>query len=475
MIQAPIKLLQSKVDDPEITKQLDYAERNLNRLNELINQMLLISKIDVSKYVINERFGNFKEFIDEIIETYQAESKLKQQLFSFDYHLLTNYFKFDADAIQKIISNLLSNAIKYTPEQGQIGLEITSTEKQLTILVWDNGIGIERHDVEKVFTRFYRSKESEKSKQKGAGIGLSLVKGLVDALHGSIDLQSAKGQGCVFTIQLPLQAQIKEQAIKTQEQSMVLLVEDDKEIAEFNKQFLENNNYSVISAFNGIEAKELLLQLIPDIIITDLMMPDMDGVSLVKEIRANTNTEHIPIIVLSAKTSANSRLEMLSMGVQGYIAKPFLPDELLHLIASQLFMLKEKVVNFKQNVENKIENVEQKFKGIDPYTEKFFKIIFEQIDNSEFSVELFADMMATNRSHFQRKIKSLTGYSPSELIKLVRLEKSKELLQEKKGNITEVAYMCGFSSQSYFTKSFTQQFGQSPSQFLIDNKTTSKL
>jgi AraC-like DNA-binding protein len=205
------------------------------------------------------------------------------------------------------------------------------------------------------------------------------------------------------------------------------------------------------------------------------MMPDMDGVSLVKEIRANTNTEHIPIIVLSAKTSANSRLEMLSMGVQGYIAKPFLPDELLHLIASQLFMLKEKVVNFKQNVENKIENVEQKFKGIDPYTEKFFKIIFEQIDNSEFSVELFADMMATNRSHFQRKIKSLTGYSPSELIKLVRLEKSKELLQEKKGNITEVAYMCGFSSQSYFTKSFTQQFGQSPSQFLIDNKTTSKL
>jgi signal transduction histidine kinase/DNA-binding response OmpR family regulator len=475
MIQAPIKLLQGKISDPEILNQLGFAERNLVRLNELINQMLLISKIEAKQFVINESYGNFNEFIAGVIEPYLAEAKQKQQHLTVNIQLGSTYFNFDTDAFQKIITNLLSNAIKYTPENGQIGIDITSIRQQLTLVVWDNGIGIENKDKEKVFDRFYRTKETVSSKQKGTGIGLSLVKSIVDALQGTIDLQSAKGEGSVFTLQIPIKLSKNELVDINLGTITVLLVEDDVEISAFNRQLLESNNYSVVTAFNGIEALQILKEQIPDIIVTDLMMPGMDGAMFLKEIRSNINTEHIPTIVLSAKTSVDARMEMLKLGAQAYLAKPFLPEEFLNLIASQLLMVKEKVTQFKVEVTNEIKTVTNKFKGSDPYTDKFFKIIFEQLDNSEFTVELFADMMATNRSHFQRKIKSLTGYSPSELIKMVRLEKSKELLLDKKGNITEVAYMCGFSSQSYFTKSFTQHFGKSPSQFLADNKSSSKI
>lgn len=469
MIQAPLKLLQNKITDTEALVQLNLAEKSLKRLNELLNQMLMISKIDTGKITINESYGNFLEFIEPIVEQYKAQAKLKEQSLLFNNALKETHFSFDADAIQKIIENLLSNAVKYTHVKGEIGIDIFSAADNLTIVVWDNGAGIEKKDIEKVFERFYRTKESLNNKVTGIGIGLSLVKSLAEAMKGTIDLQSSKGEGSVFTVQIPVKnGRVYNHAL-TENEYCILLVEDDEDILMFNKQFLEQNNYKVITATNGIEAVQILKTQIPDLIISDLMMPGMNGFEFIKEIRHNINTEHIPVLVLSAKSSPQSRMEVLKSGAQAYLAKPFMPEEFLHLVNSQVLMLKQRSREFKENVEVAVTKAEEKYKGNDPYTEKFFKIIFENLDNSDFSVEQFADLMATNRSHFQRKIKALTSYSPSELIKLVRLEKSKELLRDKKGNITEVAYMCGFSSQSYFTKSFTQQFAISPSQFIADS------
>lgn len=469
MIQAPIMLLQKKSNDVETVKQLNLAEKSLLRLNELLNQMLLISKIDAGQLTVNGSFGNFMEFLDPVLQQYQSLAQHKNQRFIFNNNLTENYFNFDSDKVQKIIDNLLSNAIKYTGNDGEIGVELNKTGQCLTITIWDNGIGIDDSEKEKIFDRFYRSNDSVQKQIKGIGIGLALVKSLVEALQGTIEVQSQRGEGSTFTVKIPVLAGHSNSQGTVEGNNTVLLVEDDLEIALFNKELLENEKYTVWLASNGVEALHLLKSQIPDIIVSDLMMPVMDGWEFIREVRQNMSTEHIPVIMLSAKASPENRLELLKAGAQAYLTKPFVPDELIHLVSAQLMLMKQKHQNFKQTIEDQIATVEEKYKGTEPYTQKFFKLIFENIDNSEFTVEQLADLMATNRSHFQRKIKALTGYSPSELIKTIRLEKSKEYFVQKKGNITEVAYMFGFSSQSYFTKSFTQFFGITPSQFLQEH------
>lgn len=469
MIQAPIMLLQKKSNDVETVKQLNLAEKSLLRLNELLNQMLLISKIDAGQLTVNGSFGNFMEFLDPVLQQYQSLAQHKNQRFIFNNNLTENYFNFDSDKVQKIIDNLLSNAIKYTGNDGEIGVELNKTGQCLTITIWDNGIGIDDSEKEKIFDRFYRSNDSVQKQIKGIGIGLALVKSLVEALQGTIEVQSQRGEGSTFTVKIPVLAGHSNSQGTVEGNNTVLLVEDDLEIALFNKELLENEKYTVWLASNGVEALHLLKSQIPDIIVSDLMMPVMDGWEFIREVRQNMSTEHIPVIMLSAKASPENRLELLKAGAQAYLTKPFVPDELIHLVSAQLMLMKQKHQNFKQTIEDQIATVEEKYKGTEPYTQKFFNLIFENIDNSEFTVEQLADLMATNRSHFQRKIKALTGYSPSELIKTIRLEKSKEYFVQKKGNITEVAYMFGFSSQSYFTKSFTQFFGITPSQFLQEH------
>ncbi len=467
MIQGPLKVLQSKTKDEDTLAHLAMADRNVGRLNELINQMLTISKLDASKYALNESFGNLQEFLETITKSFAEQAKAKQQSFTIQVDLDSPNCLFDRDAMEKLVTNLLSNAIKYTPEKGKTGIVVSSDGKMLTISVWDNGPGIAEKDQENIFNRFFRTKEGQKSGNKGVGIGLSLVKDLVQAMGGSIDLQSKPGEGAVFTVTLPV-TKPKELTVipSAAGEIIILLVEDDKDILTFNKKLLEEKGFQVMVAENGNEASELLKIQLPDLIVTDLMMPGKTGAELLKEIRNDINTEHIPVIVLSAIGSSQTRIDTLELGAQAYLSKPFLPEELALVVTNQVTLLRKRKAEFQDQVEKEGRSTEERFAGKDPYTQKFFQLIFENLDNSEFSVELFADKMATNRSHFQRKIKALTGFSPSELIKTVRLEKAKEFLREKKGNITEVAYMSGFSSQSYFTKSFTLHFGISPSQFL---------
>ena len=469
MIQGPIKVLQGKVNDDSMQHQLAIAERNTNRLNDLISQMLDIAKLDAAAYRLNESVGSLQEYIDVLTMQYEQQAAEQQISFARHIEITTGSLLFDKDALEKVISNLLSNALKYTPAGGSAGIDVstvaTNGNIMLSITVWDTGAGMTRQDKERIFERFYRAAEQHNAGTKGIGIGLSLVKELVSLMKGTITVESEPGSGTAFTVQLVLQeARTAMAAAPAEGAQTILLVEDDKDILDFNKLLLAESGYHVLTATNGNEAATLLQDTLPDLVITDVMMPEKDGLTLLKEIRANEATSHLPVIMLSARASAQAKIEGVAQGAQVYLSKPFQPDELVALVRSQLMLLQTQKNSYQQQVKKEAQTIEERFSGNDPFTIKCYQVIAEHLDDPQLSVEKLAELMNINRSHFQRKIKALTGYSPSELIRTIRLEKARELLLDKKGNITEVAYATGFTSQSYFTKCFSEHFGFPPSQ-----------
>jgi signal transduction histidine kinase/DNA-binding response OmpR family regulator len=468
MIGAPVSLLKKKITDPESLQHLQLAEKNIGRLNELINQMLDISTLDAARYILKESYGQLSEFLHELFLPFDARATEKGLKFSMQVDLPEEQIYFDRDAMEKIVGNLLDNAIKYTPVGGSVGMDVSGSETEngqaFILQVWDTGNGISKSEKENVFKRFYRSQEHQDAGVKGVGIGLALVNELVQLMHGTIDLESEVGKGSVFTVQLIFR---KRETIAVDSVSSngicILLVEDDRDILEFNGKLLEENGFQVLKAGNGEEALSILKEQLPELIITDLMMPGKDGLALLKEVRATTATEHIPVIILSAKSSAPVRLEGMREGAQAYLGKPFIPDELLGLVQNQLNLLAKQREHYQQRSKETEPTIEERYAGTDPFTQQFFKLVIQHLDNSDLSVEQLAGLMNINRSHFQRKMKTLTGYSPSELLRIIRLEKAREFLVNKKGNVTEIAYLTGFTSQSYFSKCFVQQFGFAPS------------
>ncbi len=480
MIQGPIELLQKNNTDPNVQQQLSIAARNTQRLNDLINQMLDISKIDAVGYTLHESVGSITDFVQQLCQQYQIQAAEKNITFLCNADADAPNVVFDKDVIEKILNNLAGNAIKYTPNGGSAGVDMTlsaiSDEVTLTINVWDNGPGIPTEEQTRIFERFYRSSTASKSGIKGVGIGLSLSADLAQLLHGSLSVTSTPGKGSVFTLICPLH--IAQQATITQVNESaftLMLVEDDKDILEFNTGIMTAEGYNVIAATNGTDAANILANTLPDLIITDLMMPGKDGNELLKDIRNNTQTAHIPVIILSAKSGAQSRVDGTTDGAQAYLSKPYSPAELVALVKNQLSIVTHYRERYQNMVADTQQNVDDRILGTDPFTQRCYTIIQEQLDDPQLSVEKLAELMNINRSHFQRKIKTLTGYSPSELIRKIRLEKALEILLSKQSNITETAYATGFTSQSYFTKCFTEYFGYPPSQAGTDaaiNKTT---
>jgi len=479
MIQAPLSVLKKKAVSTEDHENFELAEKNILRLNELISQMLDISKLDSDKYILNETFGDLEIFFRQIANNH-TKIALEKNIgivtdFDFDHKLAF----FDKDALEKITGNLLGNAIKYSGNGSLVGINASSEETEqglkVVLQVWDTGVGIPEKEQATIFNRFYRSTQTSDN-TKGAGIGLALVKDLVDLQKGTIALVSKENSGSSFTIALSLKSSENLSAsmslLANHENTYhVLLVEDDQDILEFNAKYLEKNNFRVLRSSNTEEALKLIEKNLPDLIVSDLMMPGIDGAGLLNIIRKNPESDHIPFIMLSAKASPNSRIEVLKAGAQNYMVKPFLPDELVAVVASQLEILAKRKKEFKALIEEPKKKIEEKLEKTDPYTQKLFAIILKNLEDADFSVEKLADLMTINRSHFQRKVKALTGLSPSEIIKTVRMEKAKDLLLSKLSNVTEVAYSTGFSSQSYFTKCFTQYYGVSPTQMLQKEST----
>jgi len=483
------------IKDEQAKKELIVVKRNAKILEKLINQLLDIAKIEADKMDLDLRRGNIVPFIDEIHKSFVSLSLRKGVGLKFNADEDTINMDFDPDKIELIFFNLLSNAFKFT-DSGEVSLRVGLAQKDgkeyCKLVVQDTGVGIIDEQVDKVFDRFYQSENSRWRKNKGTGIGLALVKDLVDLHKGKIELKSISGVGTEIVILLPLeQASVntqtdmeipaldpidpdleivvnfepQKQTLTEEEisaQNIVLVIEDNDDIRNFLRLTLEPK-YRVFEAVDGEKGIEKATEIIPDVIICDVMMPGKDGFEVTKILKKQEKTSHVPIIILTAKAGVENRIIGLETGADAYVPKPFSSEELhariKNLIENRI-KLKEKysrTLLVKPQVASE-PSMEEKFllrvKGV----------VDKHLDDEHFSVEELSKEVGMSRAQLHRKLIALTGVSASRFVRNYRLGHAYQLLQNKVGTVSEIAYRVGYSSPAYFTKCFTEDYGISPSQ-----------
>lgn len=499
LIDAPVNdLLQSENLSQDQMDKLMIINRNSKRLYKLITDLLDFRKITQKQYALKVKDEVISDIIVKISEAFKEECKNK----SIDLKCVTDndLISFvDAQIIEKILWNLLSNALKFTNKGGVIIVSaedmIIDGNRNLKIMVIDNGLGISEEDISKIFDRFFKAQNYDPINKEGTGIGLSIVKELVELHRGKIQVESNLGSGTTFTILLPAEKGFyPENEISPQEKTndklseveniedlgknqptvrklnqynlpKILLVDDNVELQDYLTGHFEKR-YKVYKAEDGFAGFKLAKEINPDIILTDVQMPNMNGYEFCKEIRQNFDTSHIPIVMLTANATIEHQIKGLSTGADAYLTKPFeikLLDTVLNSILDNRKKLRSKFIGLEQT-----ENLEQTLpqKDIDFILElKLF--IEENIMNQNLNIDSLTAHFAVSLSQFHKKVKSLTGTTPNNLIKSIRLKKAYKLIREEGYRVSEAAYQTGFSDPNYFTTCFKKEFGENPSQVSI--------
>lgn len=497
----PLTIITCLIDDAEMTNgsrisQLSMIRSNVNKLRRLLQQILDFRKVESGNMKLSVSKSDIVSFIDDVCKVNFAPLiRKKSQTFTFsteDKHLIAY---FDRDKIDKIVSNLLSNACKYTSEGGEIKLIMKSYQNaehtHLRIQVVDTGEGIAPDDLENIFERFYTANKGDESESNG--IGLSLTKDLVELHHGTIEVESELTKGSTFTVDFPIDKDsYQENELITGETSVndkkaamifehedldesgvvedaqtndnhLLLVEDNEELLYLMEKIL-SRQYHVLVAKNGLEALDIIKDNEIDIIISDVMMPEMDGLELCRNIKSNLETSHIPVILLTAKNTAEDRIECYNAGADGYISKPFELKILEARINNFIIHKKSKQEEFRTNVEVDIDSLETSSIDKD-FLDKVVSVIKSNMAEGDFDVVQLADALAVSKSSLYRKMKIATGLSPIEFIRNIRLKHGSQLLKNKSMSIAEVAYECGFSNPKYFATCFKEDFGVTPKEY----------
>lgn len=495
----PLTIISCLIDDAEITykgkiTQFDTMRSNVNRLRRLLQQVLDFRKVESGNMKLKISQGDIVAFIRDICYTHFLPLMKKKNIhftFSTNLNQITAYF--DADKIDKVVFNMLSNAFKYTPEGGSVKIElnryIKNDHPHLIIRISDTGMGIAKEDLNNIFKRFYNNKMADSGDTNG--IGLSLTKDLLDIHHGTIAAESEVNVGTVFTIDIPIdkesyndsemgksdQVVVYEKNIDLmmmeqettihdnpeKEKINVLLVEDNEELLSLMNNIL-SKHYHVFTADNGTSALTTVKDNNIDIIISDVMMPEMDGLELCRILKKDLETSHIPIILLTAKNSADDRIECYNAGADGYISKPFELKVLEARINNFISNKKNKQEEFKADVEINISTLE--YPTIDEqFLNNAISVIEEYLSESDFDVNTFAERLNMSKSSLYRKIKTMTGLSPIEFIRNIRLKHACQMLKDQAISISEVAYSVGFSDPKYFTSCFKGEFNMTPSDY----------
>lgn len=477
LILSPLENMLKTTEGEEQKQKLEMIHRNAIRLLNMVNQLLDFRKSDVKGHQLNPVQGDIVEFIRSISASFTEYSEKKNVHLTFFSVIKELSMVFDEDKMGKIIMNLLSNAFKFTPQGGRVDIYLnllpsTDTEKErLEIQVSDSGIGIKDEDKEHIFERFYQVQHKDNHKISGSGIGLHLVKEFVTLHEGSVSVHDNVGQGSVFIITIPI-TRIQTESGQTAEPEIIeeinthpviLIVDDNDDFRLFMKDSLKAD-YTIKEAANGVQAWNLIPTIQPDIIVSDVMMPEMNGIELCKQVKTDIRTSHIPLILLTARSAKEQKLEGLESGADDYITKPFNFD-ILNLRIKKLLELKQKrQESFKGKLEVNPSDI-----TITSLDEKLIKKAVMYVENNisrcELSVEELSRELGMSRVHLYKKLMSITGKSPIEFIRVIRLKRAAQLLRESQQNVSEIAYQVGFNNPKYFSKYFKEEFGVLPSAY----------
>lgn len=518
LIINPLEKLLADKKDSELHKTYLMIYRNSQRILRLINQLMDIRKLDKGQMFLKFRETDMVGFIDDLMRTFEYMARKKNIHFTFEHMMPQLKVWIDLNNFDKVLMNILSNAFKYTPEEGEIQVSLATghdmarkdaLREYFEIAITDSGIGIDRNKIERIFERFYQIDNDVTKSNFGTGIGLHLSRSLVQLHHGEIlaenredapgsrfiiriplgsahlrtdELETVDAENVIYhTVDKPVLAKLEEElieeeeepktAIKAKTRLRVLVVEDEDEIKAYLKAEL-SDEYKVETCSNGKEAYDLVLRDTPDLVISDVMMPEMDGLTLCRKIKLNTNVNHVPVILLTAKSKPEDTLEGMETGADAYMVKPFntelLKKTIANLIANRK-LLRNKFSGAQQQ-EDKMEKITMKSSD-EILMGKIMKVVNEHLADPALNVEMLASEVGLSRVHVHRKLKELTNLSTRDFIKNIRLQQAAALLaQDQKLTISEIAYATGYTNLSHFSSSFREKYGMSPKEYMSQHR-----
>ena len=507
LILGPLEELTQKQEaSGPVHRQLLSIQNNAQRLLNLVNQLLTFRKLEADHEQMQAAEGNVVRFVNEIFLSFQENARLRKIEYTFSSSRGRIIVWYDRDKLEKVVYNLLSNAFKFTPDGGAITVNITLDEGSAYIQVRDTGKGIPIELQEQVFKRFYEKEAVFRHSFKGTGIGLAVSRQLVEMHHGRITVRSEPGVGAAFEVKIPLgRKHLREEEIiqdfrdseditnyeperassllNTYESGylplpevpvseapadapLLLIIEDNPEVQHYIQHIFQGI-YRIITANDGKEGLARAIKEAPDLIISDVMMPKMDGITLCSQLKTHVHTSHIPVMLLTARTGLIFKIEGLETGADDYVTKPFSPEE-LRLRARNILQARQKM----REKFSRLLNLEPKAVTItsadEEFLERAIQLVEQQMNNSDFSVGQFAYEMAVSRPLLFIKIKAITNFTPNNFIKNIRLKRAAQLLQQKKIGVAEVAYQVGFKDPRYFSKCFQKQFQKTPTEYMAE-------
>jgi CheY-like chemotaxis protein/nitrogen-specific signal transduction histidine kinase len=496
---------------PETDREISLALRNARRLLNLVDQLLAVARLEANRVELQAQRGDIVAFLRGLLFTFSPLAERKKISIDFATPDEPCDVYFDPDLLEKVLVNLVGNALKYTPQGGAIRASVRATipvpghpdftdmpEGYVTLQVKDSGPGIPPDDLDHIFERFYRAASVDES-QVGTGLGLSVARELVELHGGRIEAESDEGFGATFTVTLPLgnshfdEAQLAEPAATGVaptalrfrplaeldggiekpaaeapapdiDSPTVLLIDDSAELRAYVIKHLQAASYHAVEAANGEDGLRLARQLVPDCIVSDIMMPGLDGHALCRALKSDPELDFVPLILLTARADSGQKLEGLSEGADDYLTKPFDMDELVVRVENLIRSRHRLRQRFQQRVQLKPRSVDVLSRD-ELFVERVREVLEANLADSDFSVDALADAVSQSRSQLYRRLQEAIGQSPSELIQGFRLARGADLLAARAGTVSEIAYGVGFKSVSHFCRRFRTRYGVSPSAY----------
>jgi DNA-binding response OmpR family regulator/two-component sensor histidine kinase len=492
LITAPIEnILQTERISQSVRGQLEIVQSNSQRMLRLVNQLLEFRKVQNQKMKLKVQQTLLSELVEETCSNFQKEADDKHIHFEIIKKAEDSTVWVDRSRMDTILWNLLSNAFKFTPAGKSIRVIVDSKPGFVTLIVQDEGIGIAPEKRNILFERFSSNNELNSMSASGTGIGMNLTKELVDLHRGYIEVESEVGKGTTFTVllhtgkehfgsdvdfideQIPAKNMFNaptfedkmEQLEQEQENIYTVLVVDDSQDMRHFLSTILSKDYHVLAAADGEEAKQIIRTQPVNLVVTDLMMPKVDGLELTQFIKSDPNLDFIPVILLTAKTAIESRLQALEYGADDYVTKPFEPEYLRARVHNILIQREQLEQSYRQRLMRlEPQKADEPIPG-DAFLAKLLDVMDKQMDNNTLTVDELVDEMGMGRTVFFNKLKSMTGLSPVEFIREMRIKRAAQLLEEHKYNITEVTYMVGMNDSRYFAKCFKNTYGVTPTEY----------